>query len=77
MTIFDGARLNNYMTRGSDDKRILRYLRKTISNSLLGYQVNGNPEKRKFVLMDIATSMLNKLSPTRKSDILHDLDQDQ
>lgn len=76
MTIFDGARLNNYMSKRSDERKILNYIHERLHNSMLGYQVNGNPMKRTFMLLDIARTMLIKMSPRNRRNILRVLNQE-
>lgn len=45
-----------------EKRRILRNILVEIDNSLLGYNVNGNPVKREFNLRNIALSMYNKMT---------------
>ena len=56
---------------------ILRHLRKQLENSMLGYEVNGNPVKRHFTLMNIARVQFDKLTEQQMIAIISQIDPDQ
>ena len=51
--------------------QIIQYLVLQLEKSLVGYEVNGNPIKRQFVLRNIALSQYLKMTDQDKKKILN------
>ena len=45
---------------------ILKYLAKRMRDSLLCYDVNGNPEKRRFCLLNMAAGVYNRMTKSAR-----------
>jgi hypothetical protein len=50
--------------------QIIQYLSSQLTNTLVGYEVNGNPTKRYFLIRSIALSQYLKMSDQEKRKIL-------
>lgn len=55
-------RLNNYMER----QKILDHMMIALNSSMVGYEVLGTPEHRRYVLLGIANYMLNRMSEIQR-----------
>lgn len=53
-----------------DDQRIIKYLQQKLENSMIGYEVNGNPIKRRFSILNIAKTMLRDMHPRVKKHLI-------
>jgi hypothetical protein len=51
--------------------QIIQYLVSQLEKSLVGYEVNGNPIKRHFLLLNIALSQYLKMTDKDKKEILN------
>jgi len=47
-------------------KKIIDHMMIDLNSSMVGYEVLGTPEHRRFVLLGIATYMLNKMSGVQR-----------
>ena len=60
---------NNFKKNKKMNKKIFEHILKRLDNSMIGYQVSGTPEKRKFRLMNIASQLYKRLSELDKKKI--------
>ena len=51
------------------NKQIFKHILRRLESSMVGYQVNGTPEKRKFRLINIASQLYKRLSELDKKKI--------
>ena len=51
-------------------EQIIQYLSSQLENTLVGYEVNGNPTKRYFFLRNIALSQYLKMNDRERIKIL-------
>jgi len=49
-----------------DKKNSVRAVYKSLVNSMVGYEVNGNPEQRRFTLLNIASYIVKKIKSKEK-----------
>ena len=55
--------------------RIIQHIFDQLDNSMIGYQVNGNPTQRKYTLLNIARYIFSQMNSHKKRDIIDRLDQ--